>query len=355
MNQLSIGTTILRLRKERALTQEQLAGMIGVSAGAVSKWETGNSKPDIDLLAPLARALNTSLNELFSFKKELLEKEVKQIKKDLTEIFLHYGFIDGEKKCKEYLNKYPNSVDLKLSVAGLIHMYSMLLDDDSDELIKEKKQYALSLLYEVIDSKESKYLQIALFMIASIQMELENYDESENHLKELSNSFVDPMILYASLLQKQGKNKDAENLCKSMLLHYLNRSIAMITILSNIAKTNHDFNKSILYLDAVNQIESTFKIGLSSSAYNLCRLYIEVGKKEIAAKWFKKYVDGLLSAEYGYANNSYFENLQLEVNAEGQRIIRKKLFQTLIDDANLKELEGISEYVQAIEKLKAAK
>jgi transcriptional regulator with XRE-family HTH domain len=69
MNEFSIGTTILRLRKGKGITQEQLAGMIGVSAGAVSKWETGNSTPDIALLAPLTRALDTSLNELLSFEK----------------------------------------------------------------------------------------------------------------------------------------------------------------------------------------------------------------------------------------------------------------------------------------------
>lgn len=354
MKEFSIGTTILRLRKEKGITQEQLAGMIGISAGAVSKWETGNSKPDIDLLAPLARALNTSLNELLSFKEELLESEVAQIKKKLTEIFLQCGFADGEIKCKEYLKKYPNSVSLKLTVASLIQMYSMLIGDDYDEVIKEKKQFALSLLYQVVDSKENKYVQYALFIIASIQMELENYDESEKCLKELRNSYVDPMILYASLLQKQGKNKDAENLCKKMLLSYLNQSTGMISILANISKCNSDFDKSILYLNALNQIENTFKIGMCSGEYNLCRLYLEEGKKELAAKYFKNYVEGLLSAEYDYNNNPYFEDLQLTVNAEGQRIIRKKLFQTLIDEDELKELAGISDYVQSIEKLKAA-
>ena len=50
MNRLHIGETILHLRKEKNITQEQLAIMVGVSAGAVSKWETGNSTPDISLI-----------------------------------------------------------------------------------------------------------------------------------------------------------------------------------------------------------------------------------------------------------------------------------------------------------------
>lgn len=44
MNDLNIGKTILTLRKDKNITQEQLANMVGVSAGAVSKWETGVSQ-----------------------------------------------------------------------------------------------------------------------------------------------------------------------------------------------------------------------------------------------------------------------------------------------------------------------
>ena len=55
LQSLKIGANIAALRKEKGFTQEQLAAMIGVSAPAVSKWETGNSYPDITLLCPLAR------------------------------------------------------------------------------------------------------------------------------------------------------------------------------------------------------------------------------------------------------------------------------------------------------------
>jgi len=185
-------------------------------------------------------------------------------------------------------------------------------------------------------------------------MKLENYDESERCLKELSDCFVDPMVLYASLLEIQGKNVEAEDLCKKMLLNYLIKSIAMMSILSRIYKDTGKFDKSVLFLNAVNKIESMFKIGLCSGAYNLCKLYIREDKKKIAARWFNDYVDGLLSAGYDYADNPYFENLKLEVNTEGQKIIRKKLFQTLIDEVDLKCLTGISEYELAIEKLNTA-
>ena len=48
----SLGANIAALRKARGLTQEQLAAQLGVSAPAVSKWETCSSCPDITLLCP---------------------------------------------------------------------------------------------------------------------------------------------------------------------------------------------------------------------------------------------------------------------------------------------------------------
>ena len=58
--------TIL-LRFYKGLTQEQVATALGVSAPAVSKWERGESFPEIPLLPALARLLGTDLNGLLSF------------------------------------------------------------------------------------------------------------------------------------------------------------------------------------------------------------------------------------------------------------------------------------------------
>ena len=48
----SIGETIRNLRRERDITQESLASMLGVTSQSVSQWENGRTLPDISLLAP---------------------------------------------------------------------------------------------------------------------------------------------------------------------------------------------------------------------------------------------------------------------------------------------------------------
>ena len=60
------GTTIKQLREQKALTQAQLADILGITAKAVSKWETAKGLPDITLIEPLAAALGVSVAELMA-------------------------------------------------------------------------------------------------------------------------------------------------------------------------------------------------------------------------------------------------------------------------------------------------
>lgn len=64
MNQTMIGKFIAFKRKQKNLTQEQLAQILNISNKTVSKWETGKSMPDYTLVKPLCEALNISVSEL---------------------------------------------------------------------------------------------------------------------------------------------------------------------------------------------------------------------------------------------------------------------------------------------------
>ncbi len=66
MNQEKIGKFIAEIRKQKKLTQEQLAEKLGVSINAVSKWERGICLMDMSLLKPLSEILDVSINEILS-------------------------------------------------------------------------------------------------------------------------------------------------------------------------------------------------------------------------------------------------------------------------------------------------
>ena len=59
---MDIGVVIKKYRKEAGMMQEEMANRLGVTTPAVNKWENSNSKPDIELLAPIARLLDISLD-----------------------------------------------------------------------------------------------------------------------------------------------------------------------------------------------------------------------------------------------------------------------------------------------------
>lgn len=99
--QKKIGAQIAALQRAKGLTQEQLAEMLGVSAPAVSKWETDSSYPDITLLCPLARALGTNLDTLLQFEEDLPDKEVIDRINALTEQTLAEGSPNGWKRRKK--------------------------------------------------------------------------------------------------------------------------------------------------------------------------------------------------------------------------------------------------------------
>lgn len=66
MDHQKIGTLIKQLRTEKGLTQRELAGLVGVSDRAVSKWERGLGCPDVSLLPELSGALSVGIEELLN-------------------------------------------------------------------------------------------------------------------------------------------------------------------------------------------------------------------------------------------------------------------------------------------------
>ena len=73
---MEIGNSIMNLRKKNGLSQEELAGKIGVARQTISKWELGETSPDIRQAKELSKIFNVSLDELTGndIKEVLVEK-----------------------------------------------------------------------------------------------------------------------------------------------------------------------------------------------------------------------------------------------------------------------------------------
>lgn len=85
MDQVKIGKFILKLRKEKKMTQLELAEKIGVTDRTISKWENGKGMPDISLMQPLCKELGITINDLLNGeiddKVQHDEKSVKEVRR----------------------------------------------------------------------------------------------------------------------------------------------------------------------------------------------------------------------------------------------------------------------------------
>lgn len=83
MNQQKMGEFLKHLRKEKGLTQEQLAEHFYVSSRTVSRWETGSNMPDVEMLIELADFYDVDIREIIDGerKSENMDKEKETLKK----------------------------------------------------------------------------------------------------------------------------------------------------------------------------------------------------------------------------------------------------------------------------------
>lgn len=95
MNQMKIGSFIKGLRKEQGLTQEQFAEQFHVTRRTVSRWETGNNLPDLDILIEMADYYDIELRELLDG-----ERKGEKMDKDLEETVLKVAEYSNEDKMK---------------------------------------------------------------------------------------------------------------------------------------------------------------------------------------------------------------------------------------------------------------
>ena len=79
MKEINVGKMIILKRKEKKITQDELAKYIGVSKAAISKWETGQSYPDITLLPILAAYFNMSIDELIGYEPQMVKEDIQKL------------------------------------------------------------------------------------------------------------------------------------------------------------------------------------------------------------------------------------------------------------------------------------
>lgn len=240
---LKISENIRNLRRQMNLTQEQLAEALGVTVGAVSKWESGANTPDVTLIAELADFFEVSIDALLGYNME--KSGIESVKKRITDMAMNRKFAEAKAEMEKALAKYPNNFDIVRLCANTFCLMGVELTDESAHRRQlELYKKALTLIAQNTDPNFSEWSiknriaeahvclgesDKALDLmkannaqgsnncnIASVLGDIARYDDAldymyddlVNSVSHLSNDAVTGALAYVAL----GKPRDAERL-----------------------------------------------------------------------------------------------------------------------------------------------
>ena len=118
MNQEKIGKFIAKCRKEKKITQTELAERLGVTDKSIGNWENGRNMPDLSLFKPLCDELGITINELMSGEKISKEDYQKKLEENIVKT------IDYSTK---RINKYNTYIGIALMIFGLFISLSAIM------------------------------------------------------------------------------------------------------------------------------------------------------------------------------------------------------------------------------------
>jgi len=211
---LNIGSKIAELRKENGVTQEQLAGAVGVSIAAVSKWECASAYPDITLLPAISSFFKVSVDALLDHQVD--STNVQEYRERLRELGKASDYHAGLPLAEEALKKYPNDFEILTHIGQftLLEGTSGSNADRKGTVEKAIDYFYRSLAVKPSDSPAKK--ETIMHNIAYAYGSIREYEKAISVLEEINvNGCFDREIAYN--LKGSGKISEA----KSKLQEYL--------------------------------------------------------------------------------------------------------------------------------------
>ncbi len=177
----NLSENIRHLRKERNLTQAQLAESMGVSIGAVSKWELGQSIPEISILISLADFFSVSIDAILGY--EVSNNSLASICKRIKACQINKNFQQGIEEAEKALKRFPNSFEVVYQSAKI---YSLLGLETHDQNFLERAilllEKSCSLVHQNTNLEISELsIQIS---IAEIYVSMKNESKALDELKK---------------------------------------------------------------------------------------------------------------------------------------------------------------------------
>ncbi|MCR5794348.1 MAG: helix-turn-helix domain-containing protein [Solobacterium sp.] len=165
---MKLSENIRAFRKQRRLTQEQLAEVLNVTTGAVYKWESGMSVPELNLIIEMADFFDTSVDALLGYrmKDNRLQATVERLQE-----FMRNGDPEAMNEAEKALKKYPNSFKVVYACASVYLVFGSQTRSRPQLLRSiELMEHALKLIAQNTDPQISAHTLSGFMGAACVAM-----------------------------------------------------------------------------------------------------------------------------------------------------------------------------------------
>jgi len=207
---MNIGEKIKKLRKQKDMTQEQLAEYLNISTQAVSKWETNLTLPDITLLPMLANLFNVTSDEILGIDINEKKERIEKIQKEAMNCLIASRYDDAEKKLRAGLKEYPNAYTLMVSLMSALYNIARLPESKEKRKAFNEEIIALGekILAECTDDNTRHW---AIQQLCYAYCDMDEHEKARLLVDKLSGRGATREYLLGHILKGTEKFKHIQN------------------------------------------------------------------------------------------------------------------------------------------------
>lgn len=294
MNEIKIGAVIASKRKEKGVTQEELAKFLGVSTPAVSKWERAQAFPDITLLPEIAAFFNITVDSLMGYEPQLRNEQINYLYRRLSERFATEPFDTVLEECrrlgKQYYSCYP--LQLKLALLLVNHLELVAGTPQMGELMDE-----IVLMYQRIlsECKDPDIREEAACLLSLCYLMKREPDSAVSLLETIRRHRLAPDSILAQAYEMKGEaEKAVAILQESMfvgLTALLNAGPQLVLLYGENAEKSRKTAEDIIHAAELFEYSKTAPLAYANLLLAVVQVCMRHGERETALNYLEEYTE----------------------------------------------------------------
>lgn len=320
MYSIHFSDNIAKLRRDKKITQEQLAQFVGVTKASVSKWETGQSMPDVLMLPQLATFFDVTIDELLGYEPQLSAEQSIKIYRELCTAFVEEPFWQVMEKSRKLAHQYYSCYPFLYRICLLWMNHFMLAKEEERQ--REILLEAQEICSHIINNcKDIALCNDVVHVNASITLLLGDARAVIDVLEELQNPIRISNQSSAVLIKAYEMVNEMEKADRYTQISMYNQLITLVGCATEYINIHSDdltvCEETVKRIEKVAEVFALEQLHFNSISlfyYQTAIVFSTHGKKEEALQFLQKFVTCVEAAfakeELFLHGDGYFTKLE---------------------------------------------